>query len=155
MPNFRTDTRVTLLHDIPTHHAGEHGTIHHTYNTDRGHWIGVCFDNAPHLIRYVEPIDLAPATHDAADVTKAAEDAVLHIIESAWNLDTPCSTKGCDTPAVWWAEHTYCGDIHYRCEPHRAADDERHAEGIAAGHTQARCTRCGNLATIPVNWRAL
>lgn len=152
MPDFRTEDRVTLLHDMPTHHAGEHGTVHGTY----GEYVGVRFDTSPHLIRYTACGNLQPATHDAADVTQAAADAVIHIIEEAWDVDTPCSKTDCDTPAVWWAEHTHCGDIHYRCEPHRAADDERHTNYInQTGHTNARCIRCGNLATIPVQWRAL
>lgn len=151
MPDILTNgTHVALTTPLPGHPAGSTGTVHGSWASHTG----VIFDSNPGYIRYVPPTYLT--THqDVADVTKAAEDAVLHIIESAWDMDTPCSKRSCNTPAVWWAEHTHCGDIHYRCEPHRAADDERHAEGIAAGHTQARCLRCGNLATIPVQWRAL
>lgn len=151
MPDLLTNgTHVTLTTGLPGLNAGEHGTVHGSWASHTG----VIFDTNPGYIRYV-PATYLTTHHDVEDVTRAAGLAVLHIIETAWDLDTPCSAKGCNTPAVWWAEHTPCGDIHYRCEPHRAADDERHAEGITAGHTKARCIRCRELAPIPVQWRAL
>lgn len=154
MTSFEPPDRVTLLHPIPHHGAGEHGTVHDMHH----HWIGVRFDSTPNLIRYVEPVDLAPITdhNDVADVTRAAQDAVLHIIEAGWNMHIPCSAKDCDTDAVWWAEHTGCGDTFYVCEPHRAETDDRHQKHIMrTGDPRARCIRCHGITNIPVPWRAL
>lgn len=151
MPDFRTEDRVTLLYDMPTHTAGEHGTVHGTY----GNYVGVCFDTSPHLIRYTAPSNLAPATQDVEDVTRAAEAAVLHIIETAWDVDTPCSWPDCDENAIWWWEHT-CGHTIYRCGPHRYQQDTRMEQyDIAHPGQPWRCAACRTTSPSPIPWRAL
>ena len=144
-------TRVTLTTNIDIHTAGASGTVHGSWATHTG----VIFDTNPNYIRYV-PATYLTTQQDVEDVTRAAEAAVLHIIETAWDIDTPCSKTNCDTPAVWWAEHTECGDTFYVCEQHRASTDQKHAEHIErTGRNRARCVKCGGITTIPVQLRAL
>jgi hypothetical protein len=142
-------TRVTLTHTLDPHTAGSTGTIHGSWASHTG----VIFDSNPDYIRYVPPSYLT--THnDVADVTKAAEDAVLHIIESAWGMDTPCSwPEGCDIAAVWWYEHD-CGTTIYSCEKHRIIQDDHNVRRLRNGK-RSICRGCDNNTPNPIPWRAL
>lgn len=150
MPDLLTNgTPVTLTTPIPHHPAGAHGTVHGSWATHTG----VIFDTNPGYIRYV-PTTYLTTHQDVADVTRAAEQAILHIIESAWDMDTPCSwPEGCDTVAVWWYEHD-CGDTIYACEMHRALHQKIRERRARAGKRSA-CKVCRQPAPNPIPWRAL
>lgn len=137
-------TRVTLTTTLDIHTAGAHGTVHGSWASHTG----VIFDTNPGYIRYV-PTTYLTAHQDVADVTRAAEEAVLHIIEAAHDMDTPCNAQpDCPNTAVWWWECA-CGTPRYACEPHRNRYDLWHETRERA------CSRCLHTIPNPIPWRAL
>lgn len=157
----RVNDRVVLLHSIPGHAAGEHGRIHGGHH----HWVGVIFDTVPGMVRYVEPVDIAPevpVSDEAVESTLDHADRVLFntLARSIENdADTPCNyidadgTEHCSNAAVWWFE-CQCGQTMFGCEPHRTWYDQWMTK-VTANGKYLRCVTCKTPRPVPLPWRAL